>query len=535
MAAYDHHRKALPLTGSSTLAVREPRTLSTGRLRDAVTSHAGAVAPGTALAPHARHDGPERGAGSAPGADLLGKTQITLQGQSGSRHRLGEKAARAVRKAARTAGRRLTWDEAQDVADEDQERGWAAKTERYQLRAALWGVTSLPRVRACGREAIGGGVGLRISTESGTGCRTAGFSSLETCASVWACPVCSARVAARRGQEIADVLGWATEQGHSVGMITLTVRHGLGHDLAHTLGAVVDAWGAVTSGDWTGESLEAHAKRVRAWEDRASVRAAEQAHRDAGGSPTMRLPRVGQRPVRRVGIAEKWGVLGWVRVIECTHGDEHGWHPHVHVVVVLEGEQREEVFRRLGEAIWGPWERALQRRGLDALRDFGGLDVRASHREDQSDLAAYLVKSLAMEATSGHLKTGRSKSSRTPMQIAGDFVRTGDADDLDLWHEWETATYGRRQIGWSNGLREMAGLASEEESDEEIVAEEIGESDALVIDARDWADFVAAEAGELLVTAERDGITGARQWLDERGAQWWTPPPPDDDEDPPTH
>lgn len=146
-------------------------------------------------------------------------------------------------------------------------------------------------------------------------------------------------------------------------------------------------------------------------------------------------------------IRDEWGITGWARAFEATHGREAGWHPHFHIVLVLDGKQDRAAFEAVGEQLWPLWERALHKRGLSALRG-PGLDIRTNADEVAEGLSRYLTKQMAMEATHGHAKQGRA-GGRTPFQILNDVVTTGDADDLDLWHEWEQASHGRRQLTWS--------------------------------------------------------------------------------------
>ena len=137
-------------------------------------------------------------------------------------------------------------------------------------------MTRLDRLRACGHTAVdGSGVMVRMTPgSSGSSCR-AGFAGLATCGSVWACPVCAAKVAAERAGELGAVLTAAGEAGHQVAMVTLTVRHRQGQSLRQVWGAVTKGWSRVTSG--------------KAW-------------------------RSDQR---------RYGVQGWARAVEVTHG-AHG-------------------------------------------------------------------------------------------------------------------------------------------------------------------------------------------------------------------
>jgi len=97
-----------------------------------------------------------------------------------------------------------------------------------------------------------------------------------------------------------------------------------------------------------------------------------------------------------------------------------------------------------------------------------------------ANLAHYFNK-LAREVTYSHMKEARG--GRSPFKILTDGLQTGDASDLDLWAEWEQASYGRRQLTWSLGahdLRKLAGLGAEQ-SDEEVAEEDLAGEDVIAL------------------------------------------------------
>jgi hypothetical protein len=190
------------------------------------------------------------------------------------------------------------------------------------------------------------------------------------------------------------------------------------------------------------------------------------------------------------------------------------------VILILDGPVSEERVRLLGDAMAARWERGLDAHGYTAKRDHGGLDIRRAYNEH--DLAAYVAKQLALEATHGHAKTGRSDL-RAPFQVVADLTATGDADDLALWHEWERASKGRRQLTWSEGIRQLAGLAAEQRTDEEVAAEDHGSDDLILIDSDAWRD-IAPRQHELLDAVARGGITAAVAWLDSAISNQWVDP-----------
>jgi hypothetical protein len=78
-----------------------------------------------------------------------------------------------------------------------------------------------------------------------------------------------------------------------------------------------------------------------------------------------------------------------------------------------------------------------------------------------------------LELTSSWSKQGKG-GGRAPFSILADATDTYRADDIELWWEFERASWNRRQLTWSTGrmdLRKFAGLGREA-ADDEIAAEE---------------------------------------------------------------
>lgn len=350
----------------------------------------------------------------------------------------------------------------------------ARRRERYRLRDGLRSITSLKRARKCGHVTAGrpgGGPGLRLTADPG-GATVAGFSGLVTCGSVWACPVCAAKIATRRADELADVMRYALEQGCKASMVTLTMRHHEGQSLKGCWDALSSAWGAVTSGkQWVGDSAA-------------------------------------------------FGLRGWVKAVEVTRG-RNGWHVHVHALMIWDQPVTLQVAQHVADRMWARWNRALMRRGFDSLRDSGGLDVRmATLIPGGFGLHEYFVK-MAHEVTSGQAKLAKG-GGRTPFQILADTLAgldgTGDVTD---WREWERASHGRRQIAWSKGLREWAHLAAEQ-TDDEVAAEDIGGDELLFIDGDSWRELRGDpdRVCTLLEAAEDGGYPGALGRLRQWGLGW---------------
>lgn len=310
--------------------------------------------------------------------------------------------------------------------------------------------------------------------------RRAGFAGLATCGSVWACPVCAAKIAAEHAADLGAVLKAADAQGLRTALVTLTVRHHKGDSLAKVWNAVTQGWSRVTSG--------------KGWKT----------------------------------DQERYGIAGWARAVETTEGDINGWHVHVHAVACYSGSEADGLM--LGARMWNRWDRGVQAAGMTSVRDSGGLDVQISKGGDLGKLGAYLAKAgadldgLAREATMGAAKQGKGSGHRTPFQIARDFLDTGDLDDLALWHEWERTSKGRRQLTWSKGMRELADLG-DERTDEEIAADETGtaDDDVLLLPGETWA-AVRRTSWLILDVVEQHGRDGLVLLLEHRRLAWAEPP-----------
>lgn len=415
-----------------------------------------------------------------------------------------------------------------------------SRRDLQRLAAELSGADFL---KDCGRKSILKSGGVHVRGGSG---EVAGYAGIAHCGSVHACPDCAAKIGAHRATELGEVISWARKQGHTVALLTLTTRHRKGQSLESVWDRVQKGWGTVTTG-WGSESESSYAKRVEknrlSWADWF---AGEKKRKPK--DPSKIAP-------RRVGIAEAAGVLGWARAVEVTEGS-NGWHVHLHVLLVLEGREGDQVERvaRLESKVFGLWEKGITKAGGTVERE-PGADIRVMYGSAEKVLAAYLTKAgdalasarkghearafaekearaLAMETTLGAFKKGRKSGSRTPFEMLANMLQTGDLEDQHLWQEWVRSSRGRRALTWSAGLREMAGLAEEEKTDEEIASEDIGTANLLFLPRATWlAIRDDSRRFEVLEVMERGGIEDTTRLLNSWSMPWVIVPPGDEDRD----
>lgn len=312
-------------------------------------------------------------------------------------------------------------------AQESRRRAW-------RLRAMSAALLPGERVERCGSEgALKTGVGLTRRPDGG-----AGLTRVRRCGSVWVCPDCARKIAARRTVECLEaVKRWQGQGGH-VYMFTFTLQH----DAADELEALLSRLGEAMRWFWSGKGMSR-------W-------------RQANG------------------------FQGVVRNLEVTWGKETGWHPHSHALVfVAEGELIDEAYVR------SRWARAVERFGGYASKEHGlrvervptaeetlaarlSAEEMAARSKDPDKAARYIAKAAGLDWTAVHEVTWdhikRARGGRfTPWELlAACDVRDGADRGAApaLWQTYAMAFMGRRHLYWSKGLRDKLGLRAEE-SDEQ--------------------------------------------------------------------
>lgn len=338
---------------------------------------------------------------------------------------------------------------------------------RWSTRAWLWHRSTLPRVRRCGRTPTGGAVTVTRFPSGAVG--TIG---LQSCHSVWACPICSSRVLSRRAETLQTVIdGWHAMAGHRVGFITLTLRHQGDEQLSEVWDRVITAWSRVQAGaGWQGV--------CKRWGEPLVGR---------GGRVRPRIP--------------------MVRTVEVTHG-RSGWHVHLHVLVFFDGgTDPRDRWGAISGAIGGRWRQMVDAVG-GSSSDAHAVD--AELVDNQADSTARVGKYLAKAVFVGHgsrgaihrevagsdAKRGR-EGNRTPWQILEDATREGpDSRSARLWAVWEKGSSGRQQMVIATTLLTLFSLRDETDAEADDAS---GQSDI----AETWSGLRVADEPQGVPDGER--------------------------------
>jgi Replication protein len=342
----------------------------------------------------------------------------------------------------------------------------AGRLKRFILQSVTRKLLPGSRTNNCLRVRQGGKqIEVHKSIEHGT----AAFSGLQTCGSVWSCPVCAAKIAERRRAELVSAMAAHKAAGGSVNMLTLTAPHQRGDDLAQLLAKQSKALNAF-------------------WSDR-HVKA----------------------------VFEQMGVLGQVRALEVTHGRKsphnNGWHPHYHVLLFA-GAGADLAHPDTPTLDWVAtlytrWAAVCVNAGLGRPSFAHGLKL-----DDGSKASAYVSKwGLEDEMTKGHTK--KAKHGETPF----DFLRAVLEDPSDkqaaaLFIEFSTVFKGKRQLHWSRGLKKLYAIG--ERTDEQLATDAEDDFSVLLgtLTVDQWRDVLAVDGrGPLLSIAASSGWPAVLHYL----------------------
>jgi hypothetical protein len=358
----------------------------------------------------------------------------------------------------------------------------AARLERWALQSVAREILPKSRLSACFRNRVKGApaVGVKYSKSRAR----ASYCNLQTCASVWACPICSAKISEYRRADLVKLVAAHRAAGGTVLLVTRTFPH----------------------------------YRTDRLEDLLSgLKVAEDKYRS--GAPWQRLK-------------ERFGIVGTVRAIECTYGN-NGWHPHIHELVFIAAQSPEcggfgalggpqncscldlqlELMEDLRASLYKRWTSACLRAGLPEPSEEHGVDVR-----DGSYAASYAAKwGIESELTKWHVKHGKAESI-TPFDLLRIALQSDCSKSTSsartLFREYAESFKSRRQLVYSPGLRALYDL-DPEVSDEEASAGE--EPDAVLLghlEPHHWKAILRAGLrGQLLEAINAAG--GAWDAVDE--------------------
>lgn len=320
------------------------------------------------------------------------------------------------------------------------------------------------RVCKCSRKRVKETADIHKSRKHGK----AFYAGLAVCGSVWACPVCTAKIQERRREEIAQAINWAYANGKKAVLVTLTFPHYAFDSCADLLDKQAEALKLMRKG----RSFDLFRKRI--------------------------------------------GEVGRIRSLEVMIG-KNGWHPHTHELLFVDNSAAASHIEKF---LRGQWESACKRVGLIPRGKVRAFRQHAIDVKDQVSCSDYLAK----QDDSRHWGADREVAASSKKRGSGvhpfgllDRVAQGDDQAGRLFLEYIEAFQGKRQIFWSPGFKKLVNV--QEKSDEALAEEQVDNADVLAkLEQWAWDRIVAEDARALILElAEEGGLTAVLDWLGQFG------------------
>lgn len=296
--------------------------------------------------------------------------------------------------------------------------------------------------------------------------KRAHYGGLYTCGSVWACPVCAAKITERRKVEL--------EAANMNGLYAFMVTYTMQHDQKDKL---IDLLKDLNNG----------------LRDMKNSRGYKSLIVDAC-------------------------IVGSVTGLELMVGDVNGWHPHKHVMMFSSLPSNKINIKLVRDELSRLFVEAMTKRGRYVHDDIGvnvrgGEDVRREYLAKFGDDTKTNTWSLASEVTKSPVKTGRGDGHYHPFELV-DMYQAGNMSAGSLFVEYVGAMKGKKQLVYTRGLRARLGL-DKELSDSEIVMMQDQDADLFaLLSAEDWRHILRHEKrAQLLEVASIGNYNQFVTWM----------------------
>lgn len=323
------------------------------------------------------------------------------------------------------------------------------------------------------------------------------YGGLQTCASLYACPVCAPYVAEKRALEIRNAVSQWVKEGGICLFVTLTFPHYASDSMKSSI-----------------TSLKSALTRFRSGKSYHN-------------------------------LMSDLGHVGLIRSIETTWGQANGYHPHSHEIwfvhptaefmpPLASGKQiSNEALTALFDVYLKPdlfskWAVACRSAGLSSPSYERGMVIKVAETEEQlqARLAEYFAKTGVEKSAWGvddELTKLHSKRGKPDRYTPFDFLRQQFNPALTkkekyrfrcLFVEYVEAFKNTAKIFWSRGLK--AKFAIQDLTDEDIIEQQTENADLVYQVPKPIWVFVAGindHRAELLLKAKNEQLDKVKAWL----------------------
>lgn len=315
----------------------------------------------------------------------------------------------------------------------------AARTEKTRVNIGT------SRSCRCGLHALGTHAAIGYNREYGS----AKVKSVETCGSVWMCPVCRYKIMSSRAEELAYIARKWQKYGYVQQLITLTVPHYAHQPLETILGDYEEGIG-----------ISGALKKFR-------------------------------QDMNWRKVKEQCGYVADCRALETTYGF-NGWHVHVHLAVFSADEFNKESERLIKEL----WAKVVSKVGLGQVNSHG---VEISQGQCE-----YLAKWGAPNELMSEVHKEHSNGNISVMQMEQDPQRY-----RQQLEEYYSEFHGKKLLTWG-GQKGFKKQFVREKEDAEVI-QEFDEIDEVVgtVPVQVWFKiYWRGQINELLEAVEADPRSG---------------------------
>ena len=387
--------------------------------------------------------------------------------------------------------------------------------KKYQRSTSKRSKISFDRDLYCGH-VIGSHVDIKQTSESAS----IVYANTASCGAPWVCPVCAAKIHARRTDEVQQFIDFIVTQNAAIDggkvpaishkkkvlMLTLTARHNKSMPLQEFGNAISSALRKLQNSN------------------------------------------IFKRYVRDAGLYldDDCKIKGYIRACEYTHSYKNRWHKHFHILLTVNDDADCKLLELILKALWLDYCRKV---GLCDDDDENaknstyehGLNLSNFNMKDAENVARYVTKCgggnyAVAEITSAATKRGRFVAGevdrdlehRTPNQIALDMVLYDDDEeavknDMDALAEYLYHTHGTAQLYWAKDLKKFVGIV--DKTDEDLLAEE-NEGAAVVcgLTVKHWHEVCKRIDYSELKEVAKGGIYDVKAYFDGLDIGYELPP-----------
>lgn len=341
-------------------------------------------------------------------------------------------------------------------------------------------LTDVHRTRVCHLHKTYQADSISVNVSESNNSSRASLSGVQTCSSVWSCPVCASRIALERRSEIKKALSWADENDYMVFMVTLTARHNI-------------------------------QSRLKSFRHKFKL-----AHDDWNGNGTMYR------------LRKKHRIRYTIKSVEVTYGD-NGWHYHYHILMFIEKKYMlqldDSALEMMTDKMRESWVYQLNKHGLSAVGEHA-LNVQA-HGNVTEKYLTKLGVGLDDTTDASYEMTGNQTKDKsvTVWSILSKARRGYQAGDgmrnkwSRLYSQYCVAMMGQAWITWTPKFKDLVGINDiDDDTANELQAELERETMRKLLDISS-RQFKAvrhyrAVADLLSIAGESKDVTSVTDWLD---------------------